>query len=321
MTLQRFHRTAVLRVLFVLVLSGACWFFFNELKRNWVSLSAAGPQFHAAGFCIALIFVIVSYLFMTMAWRAAINAWPSAGKITFRESFAVVNITQMAKYLPGKVWSYAFQMMIMGPRNIPKSYIVYINIYMTISLLMTSLCIALLYMLLFHVFFPGPVAALLFCLACAGYCTFVFLNGWFFRRIVVLINRMFRTDIVFYDSKFSVLIKSQVALFASNVIWGCSGVALCFGIGWAVPCDKLFPVLAITLFSDLIGFITVVSPAGLGVREGTMFFLLAGVANRRITLLLPLALRIVTMASDLILCAAGFLFFREFVKKKAIGLS
>jgi hypothetical protein len=307
-SLRRNYRSAIATALFFLIVSGSCWFFFNELKRNWTLLSSAGPQYHAAGFCCAFIFVIVSYLFMTLAWRDAVNAWPGSGKITFRDSFSIVNISQIAKYLPGKVWSFAFQMMIMGARSrtIPNSYIVYINLLITLSLLMTSLCISLLYMVLFSVFLPAPVAGLLLCLASAGYFAFVFLNGKFFRIVVLLINRVFRTEIVFYDLPFSTVIKSQCALFVSNVIWGCAGCALCFGFGWAVPSDKLFPVLAITLLSDFIGFITLISPAGLGVREGSMFFLLAGVADKRIMLLLPLALRIVTMISDLVMCGIAF---------------
>jgi uncharacterized membrane protein YbhN (UPF0104 family) len=57
------------------------------------------------------------------------------------------------------------------------------------------------------------------------------------------------------------------------------------------------------------------SPGGLGIREGAMFFLLDGITGKRVALLLPLALRIITMSSDLILGVTGFVFLRRYAGK------
>ncbi|MCJ7786034.1 MAG: hypothetical protein MUP41_19045, partial [Desulfobacterales bacterium] len=97
--------------------------------------------------------------------------------------------------------------------------------------------------------------------------------------------------------------------------FGLAGYAACYGIGCDIPAEMAFPVSAATLFSDMLGFVMFLSPGGLGIREGAMFFLLEGITGKRIALLLPLALRIITMSSDLILGIAGFVFLRKYAGK------
>jgi uncharacterized membrane protein YbhN (UPF0104 family) len=59
-----------------------------------------------------------------------------------------------------------------------------------------------------------------------------------------------------------------------------------------------------------IGFVTPGAPAGLGVREGAMMFMLSGMAPEDATLLLITAARIATLAADAVWFTVGILYFR-----------
>jgi uncharacterized membrane protein YbhN (UPF0104 family) len=148
------------------------------------------------------------------------------------------------------------------------------------------------------------------------YLGFTFLNGRVFKGIVHLVNRVFRKDIVFFELPLSFMLKMQAGLIVSNVLFGLAGYAACYGMGCDIPAEMVLPVSAATLFADMLGFVMFLSPGGLGIREGAMFFLLDGITGKRIALLVPLALRIITMCSDLILGLTGFVLLRHYAGKR-----
>jgi glycosyltransferase 2 family protein len=53
------------------------------------------------------------------------------------------------------------------------------------------------------------------------------------------------------------------------------------------------------IIADVTGFVAIIVPGGLGVREGVMYLLLTGVSTTALSLLLPIATRVVTMLVDI----------------------
>jgi glycosyltransferase 2 family protein len=304
-------------LLFILIICVTSYFFYKEMKSNWASLSIATTfKFNLASFLLSSGLVIASYLLMTFAWHYGIKAYPSSKRTTLVESFAIVNTTQMTKYLPGKVWSYALQMFIMQAKDIPKSYILYINLYIWFSLLLSNCLFASSYVMLYSVLIPKVLAVALFCFLAVTYSLFIFLNENVIRSVIHMANRIFRKNMEFYKLELSVVLKIQAALLMTNALFGLAASAACACIGWNIPPSMIFPVSVITLFADLLGVIIFLSPGGLGIREGAMFFLLNGIAGKRVALLLPLAFRFISMASDLILGFIAFILFRKFILKR-----
>lgn len=309
------RKRILLYALFVLILLGATWFFCEELKGNWESLQLMNLQLRPPGIALALALVLGAYLLVTVIWHYGVNAHPSGGKVSLRESYAIVNTTQMAKYLPGKIWSYTLQTILMRQKGVSIPYLLYLNFLITLSLVFSASLFGTLFLMIYSRRVPDMVSVPIFLIVVAVYLGFVFLNGKVFKGIVQMVNRFFRKDIVFFELPLPFLIKMQAALMLSNAFFGLSGYAACYGIGFDIPADAVFPVSAATLFSDMLGFVVLLSPGGLGIREGAMFFLLDEITGKRIALLLPLALRMITMFSDLLLGAIGFVFLRKYVKK------
>lgn len=304
------------RLVFLLIFAGTAWFFFTELRANWVSMQLAGLRFHAAGMLAALAMVVASYLAAGVAWYEGINACPVGERTSLGTSMAVVNITQMTKYLPGKVWSYALQMFLMEGRGVPRTFVLYVNILVTLSMLLLAAIPGLLYVALSVHQVPRFLSVPLLCIVAAAYGGLLFLNGRVMRLIVRLAERIFRTNAGFYEVPLPVLLRMQAWLLLGSALFGLAACAVCYGIGWPVQAALLFPVAAATLLSDLLGFVMVLAPGGLGVREGAMFVLLNDISGKNIALLLPLAVRAVTLASDLILGVSAFLLFRKHAPKE-----
>lgn len=305
----------VWRALFILVLLGTACFFYKEMRSNWESLQLADLQLRTAGILIALALVAAAYCLATVVWHYGVNVHPSGGRVSLMESYAVVNTTQMTKYLPGKIWSYTLQMILMGRRGVSTSYLLYLNLLITLSLIFSASLFGTLFVMAYSRRVPGVLSVPVFLAVSGAYLGFVFLNGRVFKGIVRVVNRVFRKDIVFFELPLRFLLKMQAALILSNALFGLAGYATCYGIGCDIPAGMVFPISAATLFSDMLGFVMFLSPGGLGIREGAIFFLLEGITGKRIALLLPLALRIITMSSDLILGLTGIVLLRKYAGK------
>jgi uncharacterized membrane protein YbhN (UPF0104 family) len=90
---------------------------------------------------------------------------------------------------------------------------------------------------------------------------------------------------------------------------------MCFGIGLEVADKRIFSVMSAMIISDVVGFLAVIVPGGLGVREGVMYFLLKGETSGALFLILPIATRIVGMSVDILLGTIGFILLKRLTSK------
>jgi uncharacterized membrane protein YbhN (UPF0104 family) len=312
----RSHIRNFWRALFILILLWTVWFFYKEISGNWEALQLADLQVRTCGVLIALALVVASYFLVTVVWYYGVNAHPSGETVSLMESYAIINTAQMTKYLPGKIWSYTLQTILTARRGVSSSYLLYLNLLIALSLIFSACLFGTMFIVAYSRRIPGALSVPMLLAFSAAYFGFAFLNGRVFKVIVQLVNRVFRRDFVFFELPLPFLLKMQAALLFSNILFGLAGFAVCYGIGHDIPVEMAFPVSAATLFSDILGFVMFLSPGGLGIREGAMFVLLDGIIGKRVALLLPLALRIITMASDLMLGVTGFVLLQKCKRKK-----
>jgi uncharacterized membrane protein YbhN (UPF0104 family) len=87
----------------------------------------------------------------------------------------------------------------------------------------------------------------------------------------------------------------------SNLALGTAGVFVAEGIGVPMSGANAVTIGATLLFADSIGFLAIVAPGGIGVREGVMFAMLKSIMSIQSCFILPIAIRLATMLGDLIL--------------------
>jgi len=86
------------------------------------------------------------------------------------------------------------------------------------------------------------------------------------------------------------------------------------GLGYTLVFREALLIMASLLLSEVGGILAVLSPGGLGVREGIMYAMLTGASTAALALILPLAARGVTMIVDVLLGLVGLKLLRQFVK-------
>jgi uncharacterized membrane protein YbhN (UPF0104 family) len=295
----------------MVIMSVSVCFFYREFSANRDSVISSGITFSFTGFMAAVITVILSYLFMTLAWHHGFKSHPDTGRLTIFNTFAVVNVSQLARYLPGKIWSFAFQMVLLKRKGVPKGLVLYINIYGTISMTLISGIIWFSYTLAYKAFVPRLFSFCMIVLLGAVYILTAFFSSITTGILISEISRRFRKNIQLFDIPKSTVIKFQAYLILTCILFSVSGYAACYSIDWHPDTNMMVPISAITIVSDLAGFIVLAAPGGLGIREGAMFFLFNGIIPKGIALVIPLAIRSITLTADLILGLTALLLFNK----------
>jgi uncharacterized membrane protein YbhN (UPF0104 family) len=93
----------------------------------------------------------------------------------------------------------------------------------------------------------------------------------------------------------------ELIYLISAVFWALAGCFIALGIGFDLDSLKILFISAAMLLGDVIGFLILIAPGGLGVREGTMFLILKGTGIIQFALIMPIAVRLLSIVTDLIM--------------------
>lgn len=276
------------------------WFFSKALARNWQAVRAHSFQLSPAFLVCAAVLTLGGTLLATFAWYLTINAL-SIQQVDFKQSVAATNVSGLSKYIPGKVWSYALQMYWLDGLGISKALVVYVGLLNQLISLGVSVIFGLVCLLFARVAFPteillGSLAALLLLDAAS-----ISFNHAILRAFVALINRVFKRSLVAIDVKKSLLVKLHLIHFVAALSSGLAAYAFCFAIGYGTDVERGLAVVGSSALGDVAGFLAIIVPGGLGVREGLMYALLGGQATGSLAVVFPVASRMLSMFCEVML--------------------
>jgi len=297
-----------------LIVAGASYFFIREFYANYDSISKFNFKINWFYLLASQLLLILVSIAGTYFWQLLFKIITSQ-QINFRESLAIVNTSLLAKYLPGKVWSYALQMLLLSKKGISKTVVLYINLFLMVTSLFTSVFLGLLY---FACFSPDQKKfwLLLLFVFLIIYIGFIFLNKPCLKLLIKIVQKLLKKTINYTHIGVGWIIIFQMVYLLANAIFGITGYLLALGLGFSVSIQDIFAVAASLIIADMIGFIVLVAPGGLGVREGIMLALLGVLGDKSIALILPIGTRIEGMISDLLVGGIGFIYLKKFYSGK-----
>lgn len=304
----------ILYLIGFLIVAGTGYFFIREFYYNLDSIAKFKFKINWFYLFTSQFLLIFIAFAGTYFWQLLLKIITSK-RISFKESYAIVNTSQLTKYLPGKVWSFAFQMLLLSKKGISKTIVLYANLFLAVTSLFASALLGLLY---FACFSPDNTKfwlPLLFIFLII-YFGFIFLNQPFLKLVVNIVQVLFKKKLHYKHIHVKWIIFFQLIYLLGNAIFGITGYLLALGLGFSVSFQDIFAIAASLIIADLIGFIILIAPGGLGVREGIMFTLLAALGDKNLALILPVGTRIMGMISDLILGGAGFIVLRKIYSGK-----
>jgi len=136
------------------------------------------------------------------------------------------------------------------------------------------------------------------------------------NALVALVNRVFKRNLSAFDVTKSLLLELHSIHAAAAVLSGLAAYLFCFAIGYRIDFDRSLIVIGSSTLGDVVGFLAIIVPGGLGVREGLMYKILEGQTTGSLALVLPVASRLLNMFVEIALGLVALRLLRTLTVRK-----
>ncbi|ETK33538.1 lysylphosphatidylglycerol synthase domain-containing protein [Microbispora sp. ATCC PTA-5024] len=295
--LGRLRSSPLLRVLLALLALG---FLVYGLGRNWSQTSAALAQLSWWSLGVAFLSVLAGLGLMLVAWRDILAGLGSP--LPLRVAARVLFVGQLGKYIPGSVWAFAAMIELARDHGAPPRR----TFSATALGLVTSLGCAL-------------------ALAAATLSGELAREAWYLLALIPLILVGLHPRVMTWGLNLALRIAGKEPLdrvlsgtdMARAAAWTMAGW-LVYGVHLWVLVGGLRPggpsLYAVAAGAYALawatGILTVVVPAGIGVREGAMVIALAPVLDAPRALVVAVVSRVLFTLADAAWAGVGFLVAR-----------
>ena len=263
------------------------FFAARSLATQWGSFESRFThiQFGWRSISLATLVVLVTYALLIEGWRRILMAWDST--LPFNDAARIWFLSNLGKYVPGNIWSLTAMGVMARRRGLSALAAAGSSVLMQTVSLATGAGIVMVTgaKLLGEPLLIGAAAVLLVVLLLLAPRFLPPLAGWIGRLIgrEILPPTIPRTSV-------------WTAAVASALSWLFYGVAFELfvrGLLGSAP-GELSSYIAVYTAAYLLGFISPIAPAGLGVRELTLaaFMTQLGLANEADAALVAIAARL-----------------------------
>ncbi len=250
-------------------------FLAQTLLSSWDKVAASGFrfQFNLPLLAVSLVLLVIGRGFAVEAWRRILRSL--GNDITFRFAFYTWFISNLARYIPGNVWQVATMMVLVEREGVSwMNALLSQAVYTAIALSVTALfgltllpfaqdylpLAALLFIALIIFFALPPVFRLLL---------------WITARLAQYLRKTARLETA--QTKPPSFVQGLIPPFCSCLMWTINGLGFYLFVRsiTEVPLQNLPSFMAMNAAAYFIGYISFITPSGLGFREGAMAFFLA----------------------------------------------
>lgn len=232
---------------------GAVKLALDQARPDWLALVASG------------IVVLATYAVLIETWRVILRGWQH--DIPFLDAARIWTISNLGKYLPGKVWSITALAVMSRQYGVSAAEGATASVLVTLVNTLVGFAVA---------FVAG--AALLrlptaLVLAIAVIAVAVVASPSALPRLGVLAGKLFKREIVLRPLAHRVLLLAGALTAVAWLMYGVAFWLFTRGVLGCAP-GALRNYVAVFAGSYLLGFLAIFSPAGVGAREGAMGFAL-----------------------------------------------
>ncbi len=281
----------VAQVVAVLIVVGAFAILGWVLARSWREVPWDELSFDIVYLVLSFLFFGISFPTGTYAWRMILGYL--GYRVAFKDALVVLALPLAGKYIPGKVWFSVGRMVLAKELGVPEQHTVVSIVIETAFLLGSSVVMFLLTLAFLPPNLPGnaylPLIALPLCAVLVLPGVFSPVVNWFLRR--------WRME----EISWSITGVGMVKLLILFLIhWAVQGVGFYFLVRSFYPVDLGYlPVLCgIYALAWSLGFISLIAPGGLGIREGIMSFFLKMFFPLPVAVLIALIARVWTLVGE-----------------------
>jgi hypothetical protein len=246
-------------------------FFFlgRGFLKNYSQLSQYKTELNFIYLSVAILFICLSSLLGPFIWKRILSFLGTS--LSYRESLKICSLSSLTKYIPGKVWPVLGRVYLTRDRHINENIILTSQGIEWILMILSGILVFLL-----SIPFGANTAQIekISWLVILIPFLIILLHPFILQIFVNISSKIFHFDNFTLDINFF-NVAEAVLLF--SVFWLLEGTAIFFLIKTLIFISPNLLPIAIGFFaiSTVVGLLSFLTPAGLGVREGMLVFLLS----------------------------------------------
>lgn len=281
------------------------FFLIRTLYTTWSQVANSGFQFSFDGTLLiaSLALLVLARAFAVEAWRRIVISLGDYFDFAF--GARVWFLSNLTRYIPGNIWQVATMMVMVGERGVSKTNALLSQVIYTALALAIAGLFGLMFVLvrpdLFSAIVPSFIAASAPILAAfvLMIVIVVFALPVTNRLIVAVTARLLRREIRAPVPTFT---RGLVPPFFSMLMWLTNGIAFFLFIGSMTPTtpEQLPAFIAMNAGAYWIGYVSFITPSGLGFRESALALMLAAFFPTPVAVAFSLVTRLWSTAGELL---------------------
>jgi uncharacterized membrane protein YbhN (UPF0104 family) len=271
-------------------------FLFRSLYLEWEHVVAYRWNLNYPALVVALVLMLAAAAFYAYLWKLILERLGTS--LSYRKSYRIFFLSQLGRYIPGKVWSILGLVYLSQKEGVSK---VVSGASVTLQLLLQIVSGVIVFLVALPFWRTLDTSAGLVILVVVLPLGLILLHPALVTRGVNLALRLTHQEEIELSWSYGYLL-TQLTLWVG--FWLLNGVAYHFLIRSLDP-SPLPPVLILAgTFSIawVAGFLSLVTPSGLGVMEGALTLLLSFYFPVHVATIIALWTRVARTANDLV-CA------------------
>jgi glycosyltransferase 2 family protein len=278
------------------------------------SLLAHEWELSGVGLAGSLIFSAIYFLFMAWSWALILQsmAGSSIHKFFLTRAMRAWLLTIMSRYIPGNIWHIFARMAFADRLKVGKLQILSSSTLEQILAVLGAMLIGAASLPFwaksampqqwywFLILFPSVFVVGL-----------IFLHPRIFGFFLKWAAKRFNRPELNWQFKYGTLIRFMIVYAVGAFIMGIAIVSLMAGLGEFKADDLLF-IIGSSAIGWVSGYLAIITPSGLGVREGVLTALLAFVYPLPVAIVASLLFRIISMVGEFAAVLAFLILHRVF---------
>jgi hypothetical protein len=300
MPLELQKRLPIIRRVAGYALAALVLFFLGRLLyQNQTELAAqrVAFQFDLGLLIVSLVFQVVGLSLSVETWRRLLDEMD--GHISFRNAFRIWWFSNLTRYIPGNIWQPA-TMAVLGEREgVPKSKTI---LSQALFILLTLALAGVLSITLLPLADSARIWLMTICAAAVLF----FAAPPIFRFVLRGIARLLRYEPAQSTPTFW---RGLLPLIVAGLMWLAYGLSFYFFVRALGITGEPTWTTAVPLYAGayLIGYLSFLTPSGLGIREGAMAFFLGAYLPSSMAIAVALLARLLAIAGEMVCVGLAWL--------------
>lgn len=306
-------KSFVKHLLKISIVGTVCYFIFVQIIRNWDVIRRHIDQFSWSDFLVSMLLFLFGQFCFNVGWFKIISS--NGPKTRFCLSSYYWTLSSLGKYVPGRIWQFAGRLYLFDKLGFSKTQIVSCSIVEQFHFLLSSLSLFCLFALMNYDMIPktyftmgifGGVVLVL-----GG---FILIHPRVLNACISIVSKFIKKIDFSYDMTYKDSLMFFIYFFVG---WLSIGLGFAFLTKSLMTIDmKLFLCLAgANSGAYFSGYIVLLTPAGLGVREGVLTYLLNMIFMKGVGAVLSVLTRIWYIVGEMLYLALSFVVTFAITKK------